>query len=56
MQLAVYRLAWSRLVGVPLEEVSAAFFYAASGQTVRPVEGLDEQALLEVLRTAPPGA
>ncbi|WP_299033498.1 UvrD-helicase domain-containing protein [uncultured Pseudokineococcus sp.] len=53
VQLAVYRLAWSRVVGVPLEDVSAAFFYAATGSTVRPVEGLDEQALLAVLRSAP---
>ena len=53
VQLAVYRLAWSRVVGAPLSEVSAAFFYAATGRTVRPVEGLDEQALLAVLRSAP---
>jgi len=53
VQLAVYRLAWSRLAGAPLEDVSAAFFYAATGRTVRPVEGLDERSLLAVLRSAP---
>ncbi len=36
VQLAVYRLAWSRLRGVPLEEVSAAFFYVADDAVVRP--------------------
>jgi DNA helicase-2/ATP-dependent DNA helicase PcrA len=45
VQLALYRLAWSRLQGVPVEHVGAAFFHAATGQTVRPVELLDEIAL-----------
>jgi DNA helicase-2/ATP-dependent DNA helicase PcrA len=45
VQLAIYRLAWSRLHDVPVEHVGAAFFHAATGQTVRPVELLDEPAL-----------
>jgi len=32
----VYRLAWSRLKGVPLEDVRAAFFYVADNAVVRP--------------------
>lgn len=36
VQLAVYRLAWSRLKGVPLEDVRAAFFYVADNEVVRP--------------------
>ncbi|MEJ1113916.1 ATP-dependent DNA helicase [Paenarthrobacter sp. CCNWLY172] len=36
VQLAVYRLAWARLKGVPLEEVSAAFYYVADDSVVRP--------------------
>ncbi|MFD0045241.1 ATP-dependent helicase [Pseudarthrobacter scleromae] len=36
VQLAVYRLAWSRLKGVPLEDVRAAFFYVADNEIVRP--------------------
>ena len=36
IQLAVYRLAWSRLKGVPLEDVRAAFFYVADNAVVRP--------------------
>ncbi len=45
VQLAVYRLAWSRLHTVPLERVGAAFFYASTGQTRRPVDLLDEAGL-----------
>lgn len=48
VQLAVYRLAWSRWQGVPLDRVSAAFYYASSGATVRPRE-LGTQADLEDL-------
>lgn len=36
LQLAVYRLAYARLTGRHPDSVRAAFFYAASGQTVRP--------------------
>ena len=36
VQLAVYRLAWSRLKGVPLKDVRAAFYYVADDQVVRP--------------------
>jgi DNA helicase-2/ATP-dependent DNA helicase PcrA len=50
VQLAVYRLAWARLHGVPLDRVSAAFFYAATGETVRPVDLLDEAGLEALLR------
>ena len=49
MQLAVYRLAWARLHGIPLDQVSAAFFYAATGTTVRPVDLLDEASLESLL-------
>jgi DNA helicase-2/ATP-dependent DNA helicase PcrA len=49
VQLAAYRLAWARLQGVPVERVGAAFFYAASGRTVRPVDLLDETALSRLL-------
>ncbi len=34
MQLALYRLAWSRATGTPLERVSAVFFHVAEGVTV----------------------
>lgn len=49
VQLAAYRLAWSRLHEVPLDQVGAAFFYASTGETVRPVDLLDEQGLVDLL-------
>ncbi|MFB9956265.1 PD-(D/E)XK nuclease family protein [Cellulomonas denverensis] len=36
LQLAVYRLAWSRWTGTPLDRVGAAFCYVGTGRTVRP--------------------
>ena len=36
LQLAIYRLAWAELHGVPLERVRAAFHYVRTGQTVEP--------------------
>jgi DNA helicase-2/ATP-dependent DNA helicase PcrA len=46
LQLAVYRLAWSRWSGLPPGRVSAAFVYVAHGVTVRPEDlpGADELA------------
>jgi len=52
VQLAVYRLAWARLHGVALDRVGAAFFYAASGETVRPVDLHDEAGLLAMIEAA----
>jgi DNA helicase-2/ATP-dependent DNA helicase PcrA len=49
VQLAVYRLAWARLHGVPVDHVGAAFFHAATGETIRPVELLDEVALTALI-------
>ncbi|MFZ5869871.1 MAG: ATP-dependent helicase, partial [Actinomycetota bacterium] len=45
VQLAVYRLAWARLQGVDVGRVGAAFFYASTGETVRPADTLDEAGL-----------
>ncbi|WP_299440952.1 ATP-dependent DNA helicase [uncultured Phycicoccus sp.] len=53
LQLAAYRLAWARLRGVDPERVGAAFFHAATGETVRPeLPGLDE--ISRVLAAARP--
>lgn len=38
VQLAVYRLAWSRLKDVPLEQVRAAFYYVGQDKLIRPVD------------------
>ncbi|MCG5431565.1 DEAD/DEAH box helicase [Mycobacterium sp. MYCO198283] len=48
IQLAVYRLAWAALHGLPASAVRAAFHYVASGTTVMPASlpGADELAVL----------
>jgi DNA helicase-2/ATP-dependent DNA helicase PcrA len=37
LQLETYRLAFARLRGLDLGQVDAAFYYAATGETVFPV-------------------
>jgi DNA helicase-2/ATP-dependent DNA helicase PcrA len=49
VQLAAYRLGWSRLTGVPVERVSAGFHHVAAGLTLRPVDLLDEAGLLALV-------
>ena len=36
-QLALYRLAWSRIAGVPLEHIDAGFLMVRTGELLRPV-------------------
>ena len=38
LQLAVYRLAWAELAGVPVESVTAAFYYVRTGVVDRPAQ------------------
>nr|WP_239525852.1 ATP-dependent DNA helicase [Oerskovia jenensis] len=45
VQLAVYRLAWSRWSGLPVDKVNAAFYYLGSDETVRPERLLDADEL-----------
>jgi DNA helicase-2/ATP-dependent DNA helicase PcrA len=52
VQLAVYRLAWAALRGVPVETVHAAFHYVRSGETVIP-ESLPDVAHLAALLASP---
>lgn len=56
VQLAAYRLAYSRLHGVPLEQVTAAFHHVREGVTVRPVDLLDAAALEQLVRSVPTAA
>lgn len=49
LQLAVYRLAWSRLHDCPMASVRAAFHYVRSGRTVVPDVLPDEDALTALL-------
>ncbi|MFK5634657.1 MULTISPECIES: ATP-dependent helicase [unclassified Ornithinimicrobium] len=55
LQLAVYRLAYARLTGRRTGEVRAAFFFAATGHTLRPpLPGEDElERLVSELATDP---
>ncbi|CAA9357407.1 MAG: ATP-dependent DNA helicase SCO5184 [uncultured Nocardioidaceae bacterium] len=53
LQLAVYRLAWSELHGVPLEKIRAAFYYVRDGDVVEPPD-LPGRAQLELLLRAEP--
>ncbi len=52
LQLAVYRVAWSELRGVPLEKVRVAFWYVRTGELVVP-EDLPDRADLERLLSRP---
>ena len=52
LQLAAYRLAFARLRGLDPEQVDAAFYYAASGETVWP-QLPDEAELVRLLSTLP---
>jgi DNA helicase-2/ATP-dependent DNA helicase PcrA len=45
LQLALYRLAWAELRGVPLERVRAVFHYVRTGTTVEPPDLPDRAAL-----------
>lgn len=48
LQLALYRLAWAELRGVPLDRVRAVFHYVRTGTTVEP-DDLPDRAALEAL-------
>jgi len=57
VQLAAYRVAWSRIVGVPLDRVRAAFHYVRHDRTVRPADLLDADGLAALVDAVPePGA
>ncbi|QSB15649.1 ATP-dependent helicase [Natronosporangium hydrolyticum] len=53
VQLAVYRLAWAELAGVPITTVRAGFHYVAEGHTARPVDLLDADALATLVTALP---
>ncbi|MEZ2388972.1 ATP-dependent helicase [bacterium RCC_150] len=52
VQLAVYRLAWARLTGVPVQQVSAAFYYVADDAVVRPHDLGTAEELEEIIAKA----
>ncbi len=49
IQLAIYRLAWAKLAGVPLESVTGAFVYIPTGVTDRRGALLSEEELAALL-------
>ena len=51
-QLAVYRLAWAELTGVPVEHVRAQFYFVRSGTTVEPPD-LPGRVELETVLSRP---
>jgi DNA helicase II / ATP-dependent DNA helicase PcrA len=50
LQLAVYRLAYARWRGLPLEHVEAAFYFVADDEVLRPEALPDEAALRSLWR------
>jgi DNA helicase-2/ATP-dependent DNA helicase PcrA len=52
LQLAIYRLAWCQIAGVPLEQINAAFVLVRSGEVIRP-ERLLDRADVERLLSGP---
>jgi DNA helicase-2/ATP-dependent DNA helicase PcrA len=52
LQLAIYRVAWADLAGVPVERVRAGFYYVRTGHLVEPGD-LPDRAALERLVTLP---
>jgi len=51
-QLDLYRLAWSKRTGTPLESIVASAHFVASGATYTPSRARDEQELLAEWRAA----
>jgi DNA helicase-2/ATP-dependent DNA helicase PcrA len=49
VQLAVYRLAWAKLQGIPVEQVTAAFHYVPTNTTDRRANLLTEAQLIDLL-------
>jgi DNA helicase-2/ATP-dependent DNA helicase PcrA len=49
IQLAIYRLAWAKLAGIPVEKVSAAFHYVPTGQIDRRANLATEAELIALL-------
>ena len=53
IQLAMYRLAYSKLHNIALENISAAFHYIPANQTIRPADILDEAGITKVITAVP---
>ena len=51
IQLAVYRLAFAKLHNLPVDDVSAGFFYVNENLTIRPTEMMGESELRALLQS-----
>jgi DNA helicase-2/ATP-dependent DNA helicase PcrA len=49
LQLAIYRVAWAELTGVPVEKVRAAFYYVRTGDLVEHTDLEDRPGLEKLL-------
>ncbi|HZX06141.1 ATP-dependent DNA helicase [Kribbella sp.] len=49
LQLAIYRVAWSELLNIPLTQITAAFYYVRTGDIIRPENLPGKQQLTELL-------
>jgi DNA helicase-2/ATP-dependent DNA helicase PcrA len=49
LQLALYRLAWSQIAGIPLEHIDAAFVLVGTGEVIRPDRLLDRAEVERLL-------
>ena len=49
IQLAMYRLAYSKLYAISLDKISAAFHYVGSNETVRPADLFTEDQLISIV-------
>ncbi|MFG1909357.1 UvrD-helicase domain-containing protein [Kribbella sp. NPDC048928] len=50
LQLAIYRVAWSELMNIPLDQVTAAFYYVRTADIIRPQNLPDKPELVALLR------
>ena len=48
LQLALYRLAYSRFSGLPINQIEASFYFVSENIEIRPAKMLDEAELIEL--------
>jgi DNA helicase-2/ATP-dependent DNA helicase PcrA len=49
LQLAIYRVAWAELLGIPVDQVGAAFYYVRTGDIIHPENLPNRTQLLTLL-------
>jgi DNA helicase-2/ATP-dependent DNA helicase PcrA len=48
LQLALYRMAYSRFTGIPLKQISVSFYFVGEDKEIKPTVVPDEEELLEL--------